>query len=215
MRDDEYGAVLDVGPHALEHLDQVLEGPQVDARLRLVEHGQGRAPCQHRGDLDALELAAGQARIDLAVDVVARAEPHGGQVFAGDAGVQRLARGQPQQIQHLQALEAHRLLEREGDAQPRPLGDALIGDVLAVEEDRAGGGLLDAHDQPRQRGLAAAVRPGDDRQLAIGDRKADVPDDLLVLALVADFKGYVFKLQHNAAPRIIFRAGTLARASLL
>ena len=53
---------------------RLLEAPQVDARLRLVEDGQLGAAGQHHGDLDALELAAGQAVVHLPVDIVPGAQ---------------------------------------------------------------------------------------------------------------------------------------------
>ena len=59
-------------------------------------------------------------------------EPHLGEVVAGRVHGNRLARGEAQQVDDLQPFEADGLLEGEGDAHARPLGDALFGDVLAV-----------------------------------------------------------------------------------
>ena len=64
----------------LEGLGQPGEAPQVDAGLRLVEDHQLAVPGQDGGDLDALDLAAGQGHVHLPVQVVVGAEAHLGQV---------------------------------------------------------------------------------------------------------------------------------------
>lgn len=80
MADDEDGAVAAHLPHPLKDADEVLEAPQVDARFRLVEHGQLRAAREHRCNLNALEFAAGQAAVYLTVYIIPRAKPHFGQI---------------------------------------------------------------------------------------------------------------------------------------
>ena len=59
MGDDDHGGrVLLVD--LLKGLGQPGEAPQVDAGLRLVEDHQVALPRQNGGDLDALDLAAGE-----------------------------------------------------------------------------------------------------------------------------------------------------------
>ena len=58
------------------------------------------------------------------------------------------------------------------------LGRRLVGDVAAVDEDRAAGGVLEAGDQPEQRGLAAAGGADEDDELAVLDVEVDVRDDV-------------------------------------
>ena len=58
---DDQDAAAGLLVHLFKHADEVLEAPQVDACLRLIEDGQLGAAGQHHGDLDALQLAAGQA----------------------------------------------------------------------------------------------------------------------------------------------------------
>ena len=182
--------------HALEDLDQVLKAPQVDPRLGLVEHGQRRAPGQDRGDLDALEFTAGQTGVHLPVDIVPGAQAHGGQVFAGPRRAQLLPGGDADKVHDLDAFEPDRLLKGVGDAQARPVGDALVGDVLAPEKDAALGGLFDACDEPGQGALAAAVGAGDDHQLVLGDVETHPADDLLVPLVLRHLEGHVFQFQH-------------------
>ena len=79
---DQDGTV-GVLPHALKHLNQVLEAPQINACLRLVKHGKLGSPGNNSGNLDSLELTAGQAGVDLTVDVVLGAKPHLCQVLTG------------------------------------------------------------------------------------------------------------------------------------
>ena len=97
---------------------RLLKAPQVDAGFRLVEDGQPRMAQKHRGDLDALDLAAGEGGVDLAVDVFARAQPHLAEHIAEPGLGKRFARGQLQKLTHDQPLEAHRLLEGVADAAP-------------------------------------------------------------------------------------------------
>ena len=133
MRNNEDGA-LDLLVEVLKHLNEVGEGPQVDARLGLVKDRELGAPGHDHGDLDAFELAAGQRGIHLAVDIVLGAQAHLRQVVAGLGHADVLAAGQGDEVLHRQALEAHRLLEGEADALLGPLGDVQIGDVLPVQQ---------------------------------------------------------------------------------
>ena len=108
----------------LEGLDQALEAPQVDAGLRLVEDQKLRVLAgQHGGDLDPLDLAAGQRGIDLPVDIVVGADAYGVH-HPVDLLIRDLAaRGQRQHVPDGDALEPDRLLEGIGHARLRPLCD--------------------------------------------------------------------------------------------
>src|SRR5699024_2063297 len=106
--------------HAAEDIDQVVKAPQVDARFRLVKNRElGLA--RHDGcNLNALDLAAGQAGVYLAVDVVARAQAHPSQIGASLAVVDGMAGSQLNQVADRDALKADRLLESKADALLRP-----------------------------------------------------------------------------------------------
>ena len=174
----------------LEHLNEIGEGPQVDARLRLVKDGQLGAPGHDHGDLDALELAAGQGGVHLPVNVVLGAQAHLRQIVAGLGHANALAAGQGDEVLHRQALKAHRLLKGKADALPGPLGDAQAGDVLSVQDDAALGGDQDTGDDLGQGGLAAAVGAGDGHK-ALVDGQVDVPQDLFVLPVLLHTKADV------------------------
>ena len=64
-------------------------------------------------------------------------------------------------------------LEDEGDV---ALGGAVEGDVVAAEEDAAGGRQLEPGDHAERRRLAAARRPEHDEELAVGDGEVRVAD---------------------------------------
>ena len=100
----------------------------------------------------------------------------------------------------MDALEAYGLLQGKADAKLRALRDAEFGDVLAVQKNAAGAGLFDAHDEAGQRGLAAAVRTGDDDEFFVGDDKAHVPDDLFGTVLAFNAEAEVFQFKHNSKP---------------
>ena len=195
MGDDQYGAV-DLFVHFLEDVDQIAERPQVDAGLGLVEDGELRASGDNHGDFNALELAAGQAGVDLAGDIVLGAQAHLAQVGA-HLGYGQLASGrQRDQVAHGQALEANRLLKGEADAPAGALGDGERGNVLAVEQNLALGGAQDAGNHLGQRGFAAAVGAGD-RDEALVDGQVDMLQDLLVGLCVVRGEGNIAKLEHR------------------
>ena len=202
MGNDQDGAVLDVFPKLLENARQVLEAPEVDARLRLVKQCEPCLPCHDRRDLDTLQLAAGQRRIDLAMDIVPGAEADLGQIVAGRVHGNRLARRKAQQVDDLQPLESDRLLERKGNAHARPFRDSFIGNVLAVEHDPARRRLLDAGDDPRQRRFPAAVRTGDHDEFPVLDGQADVLQDVDPLAVLLDGERDIFQFQHGMSPLV-------------
>ncbi len=172
--DDDHGAVAR-GVDLLKGLRQPGEAPQVDARLRLVEDHQLGVPGQDRGDLDALDLAAGEADVYLPVQIVVGAETYLGEVLAALVLGELLCPvGQGQQVPHRQPLEAGGLLEAVADAKAGPLCDAKGRDVLSVPEDLAGGGRHQTHDDLGQGGLAAAVGAGEYHQAVVRNGKGDV-----------------------------------------
>ena len=176
----------------LKGLGQAGEGPEVNAGLRLVKDHEAAAARQHRRDLDALDLAAGKAGIHVAVDIVAGAQADLGQVAAGLVVRHGRARRDVQQVAHLHSLEARRLLEAVGNAEPRAFGDGERGDVLPVPENGAGGSGIDAHNGAGKAGLAAAVRAGDDHKALVVYRQADVAQDVRGTGFVLDAVGKVF-----------------------
>ncbi len=202
MGDDDHGAVQ-CAAQTLEDGDEVVETPQVDAGLRLVEDGQPRVAQKHRGDLYALDLAAGEGGVDLAVDVFARAQPHLAEHVAEPGLGGASARGQFQKLTHHQPLEAHRLLEGVADAAPGALGDVQVGNVLAVEQYAPALGLFQTGDDLGQRGLAAAVGPGDYGELSFGDAQAHIPQHLVS---AGGGPGNMLQFQHNAFSFLGLRA---------
>ena len=100
------------GVDLLKGLRQPGEAPQVDARLRLIKDHQLAAPGQDGGDLNALDLAAGEGHVHLPVQIVVGAQAHLGQELAALVLGQLLAaRRHVQQLAHGDALEPGGLLE--------------------------------------------------------------------------------------------------------
>ena len=194
--DDQRGLPLLVdGP---EGLGQLGEGPQVDARLRLIKDHQPRLAGQNSGDLNALDLAAGQGAVHLPVDIVLGAQAHLRKIVAGLRHADALSAGQGDQILHRQPLEANRLLEGKADPLLGPLGDVQAGDVGAIPGDGAPGGPHQAHDGLRQGGLAAPVGAGDDHKLMVSYGEGDVVEDTQLLAgLPLHLVAEMLYLQHT------------------
>ncbi len=176
VRDDENGALLAL-VHLFEDLDEVLEAPEVNARLGLVEDRELGAAGVDHGDLDALELAAREGSIHLAVDIFLGAESDLGEILAGLAGGQRFARRQGDEVLDRDALEADGLLEGKADALACALGDGQVGDVLTVQNDLPLGGGDDARDDLGERGFAASVGAGDGHE-AFVDGEVDIGEDV-------------------------------------
>ena len=167
-------------------LDQALEAPQVNARFRFIEQGQGCPPgCRH-GNLDPLHFAAGQGIVQLSSDIFFGIQAYR---VEGPAGlIEGLcpfftlfpAGGQLQQVSDPESLEPDRLLEREADALPGPLRDGKIRYILAIQQDTAGIGRDNAHDDLEQGRFAAAVGACDGNKVII-QSQIDVLQDLLVI----------------------------------
>ena len=197
MRYDQQRAAA-LGLELFKGGDQVGEAPQIDARFRLVEHQHARVFArQHGGQLDALALAARKRRVDLAVDVLLRAQADLTQAFADFAVFERALGGQLEQIAHSQSLEAHGLLECVGDAGARAFGDVPVGYVLAVQQNLTLGGHMQPGDDLGQRRFAAAVGAGDHGQPPVRHSEVDAREDL---AAVRQRPVDIFQFKHIHVP---------------
>jgi len=145
-------AVLDQLAHGAADEGHVL---QVHAGLGLVEEDERGLLGHELEDLRALDLAAGEAGVDVALQelVEVHLAGHAFEIHVPAAG------DEFQHLAHGQAVDGRRALE--GHAQPEP--GALVGrgggDVLALEDDLAfGHGIVaEAHQGHQQAGLARAV----------------------------------------------------------
>ena len=168
-------------------------GVQVGQRLvhqehaGLFDHGAGQG--------DALALAAGKVR-GLAVQIGRHAHDLG--IFR-DAAV-------PLLLGHLFVFQAKLnvfahahggidgvILEHHGDI---AFFGRLVGDVLAVHQNAAGGGGTDAGDHAQQRGLAAAGGAHQHGKLAVFNGQIQVFDDLGAAKGFANF--FKYDLSHAA-----------------
>ena len=71
----------------LENSDEILEAPEVDTGLRLVKDRRAGIPRQNSSNLDALEFAAGEGRVNLAVDIIPGAETNLGEIARRRCGI--------------------------------------------------------------------------------------------------------------------------------
>ena len=114
---------------------------------------------------------------------------------AGRCGFGRTAQPEGHVLEHGHVAEQGVVLEDEAHL---PAACVPSGDVLVVEQDGAAAAvrLLQAGDNPQQRGLARARRAKQRHQFAGGDRKAHVAqcrERAEGLADVADFNAHAFK----------------------
>ena len=204
VRDEDDG-LADLGLQAQELVLQPLAQDRVDGPEGLVhEHHVGVA-AERTGDADALHLPAGQL-LRVAVAVLPRrhvhhlkqlvdavADPllvpaeqlgHGGDVL-GDGHV----REQPD------------ALDDVADAASQLVRVAL-GHVLPVEDDASGGRLDDAVDHLHGGGLAAAGRPDQDHDLALGHLEGEAVNRRL--ALTGEPLGQLLEADHGAVARWSF-----------
>ncbi len=143
---------------------------RVEVGERLVEQERLRLAHDGAADRDALALAAGElAR--LAVEIV-------GQVERGRGLADLLVDHVLRRLRHLEregdvVAHAHMRIERVGLEHHREaaLRGPDVGRVLAVDQDLAGGDVLEAGDQAQQRGLAAAGGADEDDEFAVLDRR--------------------------------------------
>ena len=151
---------------------------------------------EQRRDLDALDLAARERDVHLAVKVIVRAQADLREVAAALVLAElTVAAGDGEQVAHGDALEARGLLEAVADAALRARRDVEGGDVLAVPEDLTARRRDEAHDALGERRFAAAVGAGKDDELAVGNGDADVLQNGLLTGLRrGDGVAYVLEL---------------------
>ena len=196
MGDDNDGSAALV-VQALEGLSQSGKRPQVDARFGFVEEHEAGVFGKNRRNLDALDLAAGQARVDVAAEIVARAQTDLRQIRTCLVMTEIFSRGNVQKVRHADALEARRLLKAVGDAASGAVGDGEVCYLLAVPENLTGGGRDQPHDCLCQRRLAAAVGSGDDDEFSVVDGKIDMLENVYGSALGGRGEAKIFQFEHN------------------
>ena len=164
--------------HFFKDVDQVLEAPQVDPRFRLVKNRQLCAARQDHGDLDALQLAARQAGVDLAVDIIARTQPDLGEIGAGISHAELAPGSQCDEVAHGQPLEADGLLKREADPLAGAVGHGQRRDILTVQKDLSLRRGKNTGNHFGKRGFSAAVRAGDSNKPFVKGQ-VDIGQDVL------------------------------------
>ena len=174
--DNNRSAALVVEP--LERLGQSGERPEIDTGFRLVEEHEARVFGKNRRDLDALDLATGKARIDIAVQIISGAKADLRQIRTCLVVPERFARRNVQKVRDADTLEARRLLKAVGNAASGAVGDRKGRDVFAVPDNLAFGGRNKAHDRLGERRFAAAVGARDDDELSILDGQIDMLENV-------------------------------------
>src|SRR3954453_5523125 len=163
----------------------------VEPGVRLVEHRDLGLEHRHLEDLGALLLAAGEAVVEMAGGERAIDVEHldgvlelGAELLDVDrvllaARVDR----HPQEVGDRDAGDGDRVLEGEEETRVRAVLGVGLGDVLALEADRALGDLVVrvAQDGRGERRLAGAVGPHQGVQLALADAQVDALEDLAIL----------------------------------
>ena len=156
----------------------------VEVRQRLVEEKDLGIAHDRPAERDALALPAGE-RMRAPVDELGEAEGRGdGSDAAVDLGPVDAA---PAQAEGEVLAHAHMRVER--------VGLEHHGDVAILRRDRVDDALVDGEpargdrfkpgDHPERRGLAAARRPEQHEELAVGDGERHLVDGEPVAALVA------------------------------
>ena len=107
---------------------------------------------------------------------------------------------------HRHVAEEADVLERAGDAQLVGLHGVHAGGVLAVEDDHAGGGLVDLGQEVKHRGLARAVGADEAGDLGLADGEVEVLHGLQAAELHAQVAGF----QHGALVHIPLRDDGMA-----
>ncbi|MNT67085.1 hypothetical protein D3C72_2052020 [compost metagenome] len=87
-------------------------------------------------------------------------------------------------------------LEHHGEV---ALARGLVGDVAAVEHERAAVDILQPRDQAQQRGLAAARGADEDDELALLDGEVDALDGAVLTKEFLD--AAQLKVGHSSAPK--------------
>ena len=150
---------------------------RVEARGRLVEHEDRRVAQQDPRDPDALALAARQPdalRPERAVEAAGQAADEvlgvGRAGGADDVLARRVAA--VGDVLGDGAGEQHRVLQEDPDLVAKPV-ERAVARVAAVDEDRAGGRVVEARDERADRRLAGPRRPDDRHPLAGGEPQRD------------------------------------------
>ena len=141
-------------------------GPSHGHPLALPAREVGRLAFQVVGQFQG-GRGVGHQFADLLVGVLALAQPQ----REGDVFVNRQVR-----VQRV-ILEHHRQVAVAG---------RLVIDAFPVDQQVAGGDVLQAHDHAQQRGLAAARGAHQDDELAVGNVQADVIDGREPVAVLLD-----------------------------
>src|SRR5207237_1274910 len=171
--DGDHGAPLH---DALERLDDDRLRLGVERRSRLVEDEDGRVANDCAGDSDALPLSAGQGQASFA---------HLGVVAVGHPRDELVRVGEPRRIDDLlfgsvgppvcdvlpyRAAEEDGVLQYETDLVAHAL-QLVIADVDAVDQDAAGGRIVEPRDEAHHRRFSRSRRPHDADELAGADRE--------------------------------------------
>ncbi len=171
------------GGAALVQLQEQAQQPPgeagVDVAGRLVGEQDLRPADQRAGDGGALLLAAGEHR---GQHMHALAQPHPSQQLAHLGAVARLlaplhAQRQGDVLVRREMVEQAEILEHDADAlaQRRRLVRVELGGVAAEDADQPARRTQRQEQQPQQRRLAGAGRPGEELEGARGNAEGDIP----------------------------------------
>ena len=177
VADEQHREAL--GGQAADHVEQLARLLRGQHGRRLVQDQDARAAEQRLDDLHALPLAHGQlahlfARVELHVVLACErldlpgggleVEPHAAGVVRADEAV----------LHDAERRDQHEVLVHHADAD----GHGVLGGVeahgLALDEDLAGGRLVQAAQHVHQRALARAVLAKERVHLPLLDRETDV-----------------------------------------
>src|SRR6185295_15984968 len=153
-----------------------------EAERGLVEHDQLGAAHQAAADGEHLLLAAGERAGELVVAFL-EAREHGEDVVESSFRLAARAREEAADLEVLEHAQAGEDLPPLGDlADAEVAGDMRLaaGNVLPLELDFPGAGLLDAGDGADERGLAGAVGADDGDDLALRHLERNVGEGLSI-----------------------------------
>ena len=200
-------------------------GVDVDVRGRLVEHEDARVGDQRAGERDELALAGGElgaALADLGVVAVLQRDD---EVVGADRprGVLDLLRrgvdAAERDVVADRAAEQERLLGHDPHLRAQR-GRRHVAQVVAVDEDAAGGRVVEARDELGQRRLAGAGRADQRDRLAGRHGQVDVAqrlalavgeDDVIERDLAAQPRQLVRRRRRGRAPGRAARRSCRAR----
>jgi hypothetical protein len=183
--DNDHGAILDDLLEQFRGLDTLRHA---HAGNGFVEHQQLGVLNQQHPDLEPLLLSMTEG-LRRPIEMVAQKD-HGGDVLhpladllgalpeqgAGDVAAARYREFEI--FEHREVFVDRRSLEFSSDTETYDLLFLAAGDFLVLELDRALRDLRPTADQVEHRGLAGAVRPDDDAQLALVDVEVESVDGL-------------------------------------